>query len=636
MRRLVGLAATLAAITVSMASPAMADGAALTISHVEPAGDEVKVLVSLPAGAQVALDGVKVSIDGEKADATAVQAGEGDEQVRRTTILAIDTSDSMSANGRFAAAKSAAFTFLDAVPDDVYVGVVSFDGNVETPLKPTQDHDAAKAVISELELSRGTFLNDGVIAAAKLAGDDGQRSLLVLSDGLDTSGTPITAVEKTITDSEVKVDVVALDQSGSDLVPLQAMSTAGGGEVIAANPAALTTAFTAEADVLARQVLVTAQIPESVSKPEATLRVALPTGTGALTAQTFSIIRTVEGPGLDVPRAAEDDALQIPKEAMYGGLAALGFGLLLLVGTLVMMATSRIEPKTIEDRIAAYATGSSGSASGSDGSAINLDHAKSAAAAMLSRNKGLEARIEARLEAAGSALRSSEWLLMHSAVVIVAGLIGLLLGGGSLPMVVLFLAGGVVIPWLWLGFKRRRRIRAFNAGLADTLQLISGSLSAGMSLAQSLDTVVTEGTEPIAGEFQRALIETRLGVPLVDALEGIAARTGSKDFAWVVMAIKIQRDVGGNLAELLTTVSGTLRERDYLRRQVKTLSAEGKLSAYILGGLPPAMFVYMFFIRRDYLRPLYTEPMGWAMIALAVFLLGFGSFMMSRVVKVEV
>ena len=110
--------------------------------------------------------------------------------------------------------------------------------------------------------------------------------------------------------------------------------------------------------------------------------------------------------------------------------------------------------------------------------------------------------------------------------------------------------------------------------------------------------MVREGQEPIAGEFKRVLVETRLGVPLEDALDGVAERMDSKDFEWVVMAIRIQREVGGNLAELLNNVAATLRERDYLRRQVQTMSAEGKLSGYILGGLPPAMLVYMLLVQR--------------------------------------
>jgi tight adherence protein B len=200
----------------------------------------------------------------------------------------------------------------------------------------------------------------------------------------------------------------------------------------------------------------------------------------------------------------------------------------------------------------------------------------------------------------------------------------------------LFMVAGAVLPWVYLGFKRGRRRKAFNACLPDTLQLMSGSLSAGLSLAQSVDTVVREGTEPISSEFKRVLVETRLGVGLEDALEGVAERYDSKDFHWVVMAINIQRQVGGNLAELLNTVAGTIREREYMRRQVAALAAEGKLSAWVLGGLPPIFMVYLLLTNRDYVMPMFTEPMGWMMLGGAACVLGVGVFWMSRLVKVEV
>ena len=117
---------------------------------------------------------------------------------------------------------------------------------------------------------------------------------------------------------------------------------------------------------------------------------------------------------------------------------------------------------------------------------------------------------------------------------------------------------------------------------------MAGSLSAGLSLAQSVDTVVREGPSRSASEFRRALVEARLGVEIEDALEGVAERMESVDFEWVVMAIRIQREVGGNLSELLNNVAATIREREYLERQVSALSAEGRLSVWILGGLPPA------------------------------------------------
>ncbi|HSE45166.1 MAG TPA: type II secretion system F family protein, partial [Gemmatimonadales bacterium] len=187
-----------------------------------------------------------------------------------------------------------------------------------------------------------------------------------------------------------------------------------------------------------------------------------------------------------------------------------------------------------------------------------------------------------------------------------------------------------------LTVKRSRRVKAFNSRLADTLQLMSGSLSAGLSLAQSVDTVVREGLDPIAAEFRRALVETRLGVEIEDALDSVSERMESKDFHWVVMAIRIQREVGGNLAELLLTVAATIREREYLDRQVKALSAEGRLSVWILGGLPPGFMAYLALANPEYLSPLVSTLIGWIMLGAMGILLAGGVFWMKKVVKVEV
>ena len=121
-----------------------------------------------------------------------------------------------------------------------------------------------------------------------------------------------------------------------------------------------------------------------------------------------------------------------------------------------------------------------------------------------------------------------------------------------------------------------------------------------------------------------------------DALEGVAERMQSRDFGWVVMAIRIQREVGGNLAELLLTVAATLREREYLRRHVHALSAEGRLSCYVLGGLPPAFLAYLALSKPDYVEPMYTTPIGWLIVAGMVVLLGVGVLWMSKVSKVDV
>jgi tight adherence protein B len=227
-------------------------------------------------------------------------------------------------------------------------------------------------------------------------------------------------------------------------------------------------------------------------------------------------------------------------------------------------------------------------------------------------------------------------MLIHIGVAVGAALMALLISGGRVLPTLMGLALGLGLPFGYLIAKESRRTSAFLAQLPDTLQLIAGSLSAGYSMPQAMDAVVREGSQPITGEFNRALVEARLGVPIEDALDGVAERMQSKDFSWVVMAIRIQREVGGNLAELLTTVAGTLRERERLRRQVKVLSAEGRLSAWILGLLPLAFAVYLVLAQPDYLQPLVTEPLGWALIALGITLLAVGALWMRKTVKVEV
>ena len=165
-----------------------------------------------------------------------------------------------------------------------------------------------------------------------------------------------------------------------------------------------------------------------------------------------------------------------------------------------------------------------------------------------------------------------------------------------------------------------------KAQLADTLQLMAGALSAGLSLAQGVDTVVREGSDPVASEFRRALMETRLGVDIEDALRGVAERMQSVDFEWVVMAIRIQREVGGNLAEILDNVADTLRERAMIRRQIRVLTAEGRLSAWVLAGLPVAIAIYMFIVNPDYIGLLFTHPIGLFMLGGAIGALLFSRF----------
>jgi tight adherence protein B len=250
--------------------------------------------------------------------------------------------------------------------------------------------------------------------------------------------------------------------------------------------------------------------------------------------------------------------------------------------------------------------------------------------------RGLNDAVDVRLEAAGLALRTTEWALIHLGVAVGTALFLLLLSGGALPATVLGLLIGLIGPWAFLIICCGRREARFLSQLPDALHLLAGSLQAGYSLPQALDAVIREGDPPISTEFNRTLIETRLGLPVEDALERVADRMSSRDFSWVVMAIRVQREVGGNLAELLTTVSDTLRERERLRRQVRVLSSEGRLSGWVLGLLPIVFTAYLVLVRPNYISMLWTTRPGWLMLATATVLLSIGVFWISRAIKVEV
>jgi Flp pilus assembly protein TadB len=181
-----------------------------------------------------------------------------------------------------------------------------------------------------------------------------------------------------------------------------------------------------------------------------------------------------------------------------------------------------------------------------------------------------------------------------------------------------------------------RRRASFGEQLPDMLQLIASALRAGFSLAQAIDAVVREDVQPIAGEISRALGEVRLGGNLEDGLDAVANRMDSDDLRWTVTAIRIQQGVGGNLAEILLTIAGTIRERAFLRRHVRALSAEGRLSAYVLVALPVVIGIWLFVSASQYMRPLYTTPIGELMLGAAIVLVVLGAFWMRHMINIKI
>lgn len=245
-------------------------------------------------------------------------------------------------------------------------------------------------------------------------------------------------------------------------------------------------------------------------------------------------------------------------------------------------------------------------------------------------------RLADRLDLAGISRKPAEWVLIGGCVsAAIAFAVTVLFGNPLVGIVIGGLAG-----WRGMRFALSyliKRVRGrFGTQLPDVLQFIAGSLRSGFSLGQGLDAVVREDSQPAAGEFSRALAAARVGVGLEDALDTVADRMDSSDLRWTIIAIRIQREVGGNLAEVLANTVETMRDRASLYRHVKALSAEGKLSAYILVALPLGVFGWLFLTSRPYVRPLYSSVTGFGLLTFFVVLVVCGSLWMRKMIKVEV
>ena len=195
---------------------------------------------------------------------------------------------------------------------------------------------------------------------------------------------------------------------------------------------------------------------------------------------------------------------------------------------------------------------------------------------------------------------------------------------------------GLAVPIGAVSVKAGRRRSAFERQLPDALTLLAGTLRAGYSIGQAITAVSEDVPDPLGGELRRAMSEAQLGRPIEDALTGVAERLTSRDFAWTVLAISIQREVGGNLSELLDTVATTMVERERLRREVKGLTAEGRMSAIVLGALPLGMMAFMYVSNPGYLDPLLETTLGKVLLGYSVVSMLIGFAWMKKIITIEV
>src|SRR6266851_2144650 len=242
-------------------------------------------------------------------------------------------------------------------------------------------------------------------------------------------------------------------------------------------------------------------------------------------------------------------------------------------------------------------------------------------------------RLQRDLVSADIELRPYEFRIIQLSAGVLFGIIGMLRFGFGAEFVVLAVIG-YVLPSLYLRNRRGHRLRLFNAGLPRAMELIANSMKAGQSVRQSLTAVTDNAGPPVSDEFALAQREIELGASLESALNNMVRRIGSNDLRLMVMVITIQRSVGGDLPAILITLADTMRQREEMRAEILAATAQSRATALIITLLPIVAALLLYFIVRDYFRPMLVNPLGWAMLLLAGFLLFVGNVIIRRLTAI--
>lgn len=304
------------------------------------------------------------------------------------------------------------------------------------------------------------------------------------------------------------------------------------------------------------------------------------------------------------------------------GLGALAVALLLLTLVVLPPGRSRVPLSRLDPTVVVPAASPLAGAGAAAGAAVEKALAR----------RGRIATGQAALDRAGVATSLPDFVLTVGLVTVASTAVGVLLGG---PPAGLLLVAVPLGARLLIRVKASRRQAAFADQLDDSLQLMASSLRAGHSLLRAVDAVSQDADVPTSDEFARIVNETRVGRDLNDAMDEVAERMGSDDFTWVAQAVAIHREVGGNLAEVLDAVGHTIRERNAIRRQVKALSAEGKLSAVVLMGLPFGIIGFIYLTNRSYLSGFTESLVGYGMLGLAAVMMVVGGLWLKKTVTIR-
>jgi tight adherence protein B len=599
------------------------------ITSVDASGHpEVSAIVATPsglAGVDYPPEAFEVLEDGETVDATVERMATGNLEV----VLAFDTSGSMDGEP-LVAARSAAAGFLDGLPADVRVGVVGFGPTPTLLAEPTTDRDTLRATIDGLTVAGETALYDGVVHASQQFTDGAtDRVVVLLSDGGDTASSA-TLEQAEAAAGEVTLNVINLVTSESNPEALDRLAAAGQGSVSAAgDPAALGAVYEDTAQQLANRYSVDYA---SSGGGEVDLTVRLTTDDG-----TAEDTRTVVLPGQPTsPSTSAPDPAAAPAGGDGDAEEAVSSGTRLLIGAgamflaLLLLGLAMI-PGERRRRVTAETLGAQ-AAPADRQTPSEVTQRMAAAADEFLERQGRREALASSLDVAGISLRTGEFAVLVLAATVVGALAGLALVG---PLgVVLGLVAVPLAAWFLVRMLAERRRERFAEILPDTLQLLTSSIRSGYGLLQALDTLAREAPEPAGAELRRVLLEVRVGRDPGDALRALATRMQSEDFEWVVGAIEINREVGGDLAAILDNVAETIRERQRLYRQMRALTAEGRLGGYVLTALPVVLALALVVINPEYIGQL-GSGLGLLLLSGGAVMLVVGWLWIRRMCRLE-
>lgn len=614
---------------------------ALAVTDVDLSAEpEVSFTISGPIAliGEDLTDRFEIRESGELREATIEPLPSDDLQV----LLLMDTSGSM-AGPAMDEARAAATTFIDQMPDAVSIAVVGFGTTPTLAADFTTDHEAAKAAVATLQPVGETALYDGLIAAVDLFPDttEARQLIVLLTDGGDTvSVAALDDAVGALRSARIPLSTISLTTSESDPEALGVLGELPRSSLVpVADETALQGAFDQVASILVNRYRVTFETKGA--GPTAVTAVVAASGEywagGFLAQLRIPVIPPTPTPTARPTPTPTTPPVVIAAPAVTTGVDPgrtwlLPLGICLLAVAMAAFFHFILWPSRRASVLREYARQARAAAAGPRRLVPNFQDGLVNASNRLLRSNERDQRLGLRLAQAGIAMRAGEFVALVMVFSVLAFLVGLLVH----PVVALLLALSVVlVAWMVVSIKRARRQKALQEQLSPTLQMLAGSLRTGYSLAQATAVVGDEAQEPTRSEFSRIATENRLGRDLASSYRDSAIRSGSDDFLWVADAIEVNQTIGGDLAELLDNVAATLRARDQVKRQVQTLTAEGRISALILGVLPFAVFGWLVTFNQAYAESLVGTSQGRSILLLCGFLLGVGLTWLYRITKLR-